>query len=518
MEHFSKLDLQIKNFDEQVEAGKLNLLAEPFSKSEMSPESKSERLRKSYSDFWEFDKIYFSSEMYSDGLSKICQFQRDLAAADEQPGVSIFLGPRKHGKTVTMKKRFVWKLLTNKVSFAATLSSTLTTSRNILQDIAAIFNLPKIIFDFDIEIIEQNSEQITFRQRGTYGLRRVIALSEGRSARGSTIMFQRLQYILCDDLETRESPLGEEQVVARINIIKEAFQSLDHKGSLVILGNNFDERCALNRLLIEQNEGLLPKYWRVKVYQAWDSVNSKPLWKERYKAKSEAALKKLLKVSDDSEWLGDFQQEPTPPDGFIFQRLNPLPTWSVLPLDAKGVIYVDPNLSKKGKGDTTGIVSLLYSASTDKYYISSFACKSFSDSDLMLGRVFAMYQSKLHRALGFDGHVSQESTWSNNVRNFCRINDSPYPYIQYCRYHVDELTKNIRSVWNEGRILIPDNMLSTKEGKHALAQLFSFRGKKSNKKDDFPDALICAYELLHERRLVKRAGMKHVTITIQDIF
>lgn len=192
-----------------------------------------------------------------------------------------------------------------------------------------------------------------------------------------------------------------------------------------------------------------------------------------------------------------------PVEGFIFRREH-YEEYDVLPEDCRGVIYCDPNLSKRGQGDSTAIVKLLFSPSTGKFYIADAVCRSFSDSNDLLQSVLRMKDAKV-KAVGFDGNVTQESQWTNNVRNWCRLHQVPFPVIEYKRYRVDDLAKNTQLLYSDNAILFPRNFRSTTEGERFAAQVFSFSGKKAKMPDDAPDALICAVEFLHERSLAKRS-------------
>lgn len=511
LDKFSSLKFQFENFEKELEIRKLSEKIKPF--EDCSEEAVKSRLEQAINSFDFFDKTYFDSSMYSDGYSKNSWFHKFLSLIYKKAGVNVVLGPRKHAKTTTLKKLFVWLILTSRIKFAATLSSTLPTSRNILNDIFNLFQSDKILFDFKPEFIEFNKDQVTLKVAYTNTAARIITLSEGRSARGASYNFIRLQFVLCDDFETRLSALSSEAVSDRIKLLQETYQSMSEDGSIAVLGNNFDERCALNRLKIEQDNNLLPPYWRVYTFKAFDK---KPLWSQRFPATTEEELKRMLKIADISEWHADFQQEPTAPDGYIFQRLPVIPRYSDIPIDAKGVLYCDPNLSKKGKGDTTAIVSLVYSALEDKYYLQDFICRSFSDSNELLDSMLKMKKPNIY-FIGFDGNVNQESTWSNNVRNWCLINNLPYPPIFYKRYNIDDLAKNIQMVWNDSKVLLPKSINDKKEGKVFLDQIFAFSGKKSNRKDDAPDALISAFEFLNEKKLNKRVGTT-ITSVFKDFF
>jgi hypothetical protein len=287
----------------------------------------------------------------------------------------------------------------------------------------------------------------------------------------------------------------------------------------------------------QAEEGLLPEHWRVHSIPAFSdkaytiNLNSSikaidkslifkfpkgTLWKSRYSATTEAELRASLKVSDESEWQGDFQQNPVPPDGFLYQRrYDYIYEDDELPKDAKGVIYTDPNLAKKSKGDKTCIISYLYSAETDLFYVVDLCLKSFSSSNELLAKTLTFKTSRI-RFVGMDGHVNQESIWTNNIRNFCRINNFPYPPVRYCRYKVDECSKNLQLAWNEGKVKIARSVAESKDGIGLLEQIYAFAGKKANKSDDAADAIICVNELIHEMRLVRQKSRRRSAVIIKE--
>lgn len=498
---FSKIAISFENFEEAVEQKALEMNCKPFSDTEMTKEKCAARIKKAKEDFWYFDKTYFTSDMYEDGYSKPADFHRELVKIANTPGVQIILGARKHGKTAEIKKYFTWEILTGRLCLGGVLSSNLTNAWNILADIAALIKTPRIAFDFKPEFTELNKNQFILRLPNESKPRKIQTFSEDRSVRGTTHLFNRPKKILIDDLETRESSLSESSVLSRIKGISEAYQSLGADGVVIALGNNFDEKCAMNRLLVEQNDGILTKDWHVHVFRAWQ--DGEPLWKERFPAKTEAELRAMLKPYDEAEWQADFQQNPIPPDGFIFARLSPIPTYRVLPSDVKGVRWCDPNLAKKSKGDFTAMASLYYSSCANKFYLSDIVCRSFSDSNKLLDAYYNVNLDKVV-ALGFDGNVAQESSWTNNVKNYAIINNRPAKRIEYKRYNVDDLAKNVQGVWNEGNVLFPDNINETQDGRAFLAQIIAFAGKKAGKPDDAPDVLISSYEFICERRIYSR--------------
>lgn len=219
-----------------------------------------------------------------------------------------------------------------------------------------------------------------------------------------------------------------------------------------------------------------------------------------------AALEKMKTLNPNfyeiyvnAEW-GDAGQ------GWLFKR-DFFDEYTELPTDARGVVYCDPNLSKKNKGDTTAMCKLLFSPTTQLYYVEDVICKSYDDANNLLKDLFNLYYND-NRLIGlaFDGNVSQESQWTQHVRNFAQMYNTPVPVIDYKHYHVDDLAKNASMIWAEGRIKFRAGIKQTRDGEEFLGQLYSFAGKKNSKsysntnnKDDAPDSLICAVQALFER-------------------
>jgi hypothetical protein len=519
MSKFSKIELSFEDFiksyenEKRLEATKP---APPFSEIEMTEERKLKRRNKALQDFWFFDKTYFSAEMYED-YAEPNKMLKDIVAFASVPGIHIVLGPRQHGKTITAKKLLIWLALSGKAKILGTYAETLPKSSAILKDVFTIcMNNEKIMFDFGIKFHEANSDQLSFSSEVNKAtdLRFIASFSEGRSVRGYTRLFGRPSFILADDIETNESSFTSKSVVLRIKKLSETFHSMSKNATFLILANDFDTSSAIHQLRLQYEQKLLHPSFNVHVYKAWQ--NNRPLWKKRYNAESEQELKNLIKPFSESDWQANYQQNPIPPEGDFFVRQ--FYDEALTPSDVKCVIYCDPNLSKKGKGDTTAIVVFGYSIQYDKYYIVDAICKSYSDSNLLLNDILTLkYRYPNIYAIAFDGHVSQESTWTQHVKNYCKQSNMPYPAIEYKRYKVNDLAKNFQLVYNEQRISFPIAFSRTENGERFLNQFFSFSGTKETNKDDAPDSLICAFEFLHERKLAKKVKPKPA-IAIKDYY
>lgn len=526
MKGFSLIEHNFKDFKLRLEHQAAFKPVEAWPEAQRGERSRTERVQKACEDYWFFDKTYFPAEMYDDGFFAPNPMLKYIVDQDYYPGIRIVFGPRAEGKTVTGKKKLLWRMLTGRDTITGVYCETLTKSSSMLEDIYDLTDQnAKIMFDFKVFFETANSDELQMRVpplpgalKGHYSF--CAAFSEGRSVRGFTKKFGRPSYILGDDLETLESSFSPDAVKRRIDKISETIHSMSKEGKFLILANDFESRSALHTLRVQAEENLLdPDYYKVAVFSAWASKKTKwqpagVLWKEKYPVANEAQLRKLIKPRDESDWQANYQMNPIPPDGFFFKR-EFYKEYLALPKDARGVSFTDPNLSKKGKGDTTAITNLLYSPSTDLYYIENADCRTMSDSNILLDAVLSMKTDRV-RYLGFDGNVSQESTWTNNVRNYCKIKQRPYPPIHYKHYRVNEIAKNCQMAYTECRILFPLGFSKTKHGDKYLTQLFAFTGKTATSRDDAPDSLISAFELINEHPVGTSSSLK-VTV-IKDVY
>jgi len=515
MDNFAKEVEEAKLLEEQKQLA-LGFQIDRFKGKEATKEAIAKRLAENKKSFWNFDKNYFPASLYTDyaGPNKMIE---DIVSNGLNAGLHFFLGPRKHGKTVTAKKLLVHLLLTGKINIAGVYAETILKSSKILKDVFLIIaQNQRIQHDYNIEVINANSNEFQIKVIGDEKpIKTCTAFSEGRSLRGYTALFGRPQFLIGDDIETLESSFAASAVELRIQKIAEAYHSLDSNGSFLILANDFLTSCAIHQIRLNHEQKLLPSDWNVYNYKAFDK---RPLWFNKFGKISESQLKEILKPMSESDWQANFQNNPVPPEGDFFKRSD-YAEYNKLPADARGVIYCDPNLSKKGKGDTTAIVALTYSPALDKYFVADAICKSYADSNQLLDDQLNIKQNFASqiRAIAFDGHVTQESTWTQHIRNFCNIKQIPYPVIEYKKYKVDELAKNLQIAYSEKRILFPAGFSLSETGQRFLAQFFSFSGKQAGNRDDAPDALISAFEFIHERKL-GRASKSFAPIVIKDFY
>jgi len=419
----------------------------------------------------------------------------------------VLHGPRDSAKTGTAKKKFLYNFLHGKRRYQLIGSETLAPAQTAIVDMLFLLDTnERLKHDYKLQWNEASSENLFARSitnpAGTY----IGALSEDRSSRGKQrAFFLRPDLIYLTDFENNTSSVTDEAKEKRILRINEMRTSLSAKGTLFWEGNNFSVDCAMNHLFLEQERAVLSEEFILHKYPAWDPKRrgaKRSIWIERFPAKSEDEMRQMCKPMDQHDWNGNFQGSPTEKSGDIFPDIH-YQEWRELPEDLRAVIFTDPNCSLKSKGDTTAITCLAFSASLQKYFIPSARCKSYSTSnDLIIDFLTLRAAEKIRGvsviAQGFDGNVSQESTWTNSLINFSQLHNMPLPFIEFKKYKVDDLASVAENEWKAGKFLFPPGFRKTEEGKRYTDQIFKFKTKKASKKDDAPDSLISALELMQE--------------------
>lgn len=511
-----------KNRLEQLKQSLLKV--PPFKKSELTKAKKAARLERVKKDYWYFDNTYFPPEMY-DNYYVPSWFHRELIEIGgyHDKKVHIELSARDTAKTATNKKHTLWESLSGKRHYTAIGSQTLGTPKTYLLDLIYFlcYN-PRITEDFGIQWYEKNTESLFFttiiNPEGSF----YTTVSEEKSSRGKQRLFGRLDKVILTDFENNTSSLTKEAVQNRMDILNELRGSLSDDGVIIFEANNFDVDTLTNKLLEEQDKGIISPEVVVHLYPAFDSKRAETkrnIWPQRWPALTEETFFKHYPVLDEYDKAGNAQQRPKVRGGELFPA-NLYAEYDRLPDDLHIAIYVDPNLSLKGKGDTTAIPALGFSPSEDCLYLVTARCRSYSKSDDLLKDLLELY-FKIERQRGvygmaMDGNVSQESNWTNNISNFTSLHGFPYPAIEFKNYDVDKISTNLSNYYKLGKLKFPKGFNQTDEGKEAMRQFFRFVSKKLKHKDDFPDSLICALMYLVELGLVFLLGHDPKIVTISN--
>lgn len=263
---------------------------------------------------------------------------------------------------------------------------------------------------------------------------------------------------------------------------------------------------TIRRIFIDYNPSMPQEHW---IYTELETRDDCELLTSTYKDNpflEPEIIKEIerLKKFDPSYWLvfGEGKKAPLKIGNVFlpeyYQEYESLEGKNII-----SVIYCDPNLAIKAKGDTTAIVELGYCLDDEMYYVIDAVCESYGDPNHLLNALFSMKsKSKYCSCIGFDGNVNQESTWQNFVKQYAIIHNTNIPKIQYKKYSVDKILKSCQLAYVEKKIFFPLNF--KKMQPLFYNQLIQFEGKKAGNPDDAPDALICAFEMLNELKITKK--------------
>jgi hypothetical protein len=526
---FETSDILLMQIEKELSAEKLRAAKDkiiesssrvpPFSKSEMTAAAQKKRMEKVTNDFWAWDKTYFPPEVYPDYAEPGFYHKEEIGITDLRDGKAhIFMGPRKTAKTSWIKRKVIFDFLHARRKYIGFGSGTLRAPKLFLIDVYMFLKTNKRIqHDYHLQwgkVSEDGLQLITNYSTNAEGSF-IEPLSEERSTRGGQRnLIDRYDLIVFTDLENETSSLTKDAVQKRIDRINEMRSSLEPWGTLLAEGNNFHVDCALNRLKKELEVGVLSKNFILHIHKAWDESRpgkAKSVWYAKYPANSEAQLKEMLQPENDYDWAGNFQQNPKVRGSDIFPP-EFYQEWNDIPKDLRTVIYTDPNLSKKQKGDTTAAGAMGFSPSKQKFFIPpGLICKSYSDTNELLKDIIELRRRLKEdniyaRSIAFDGNVNQESHWTQHVRNYSKYQGVPIPPIDYKHYDVDSLTKNAEKIYKNREVYFPAGFKDSEIGQRFLTQFHGFVGKKRNKKDDAADWFVCVIELLHELKLVYYSG------------
>ncbi len=190
MQDFSRLDIEAKNAQKQLDRKMEFSQASAFHHKQLTPRLRNKRLKLQKDDFGFFRDTYFPPEVHTQGYYEPGVLQEDIPDIVLLPGMHIVLGPRDYAKTVTLIKAYIWKWLNGKTWYAGTYSENLDKARALITSIATIIKSnPRINADWDIKIEAQNENEFRFKVKGLKKPVSIKPYSLERSVRGRATGF-----------------------------------------------------------------------------------------------------------------------------------------------------------------------------------------------------------------------------------------------------------------------------------------------------------------------------------------
>lgn len=258
--------------------------------------------------------------------------------------------PRGHGKTIFLKLFILYLILFTDRKFILVVAATATLAENIIADVVDMLeeqNIQKTFGNWQIGIEKdtQGLKKFGFRGRNII----LAALGSGGSPRGLNIKFVRPDFILMDDVQTRENADSEEQSDQLLRWLMGTLMKTNdpHRCMYVYLGNMYPtEGCILKKL---------------KNNPAWISLitgailaDGSPIWPEL------KSLEQLMAEFEDDLSLGH-------PEIFMAEVLNDEDAGSKAKIDISKIpknpyllgieepqgrmVIIDPSTDKVGADD-----------------------------------------------------------------------------------------------------------------------------------------------------------------------
>lgn len=265
--------------------------------------------------------------------------------------------PRGHAKTTFIKALISWLIVHDYVTFVLILCANENLAKNILSDIDDILGSP------NIEAVYGNWRDIKLKdtqelKQASYHRRPVVlaALGAGSSVRGLNIANARPDFILCDDVQTREN---DESPTERMKLLRwlvsTAFKTIAPRGNRVIcyIGNMYSEECIL---------------FQLKNNPAWVSMitgaileDGEPLWPDLHSLED---LRESF-IHDEalglsSHWFAEIMNDPKAAATSLLTQPLPNCPWQGELYPDGAFITIDPAGFRKTSDDNVIVAHYIY--------------------------------------------------------------------------------------------------------------------------------------------------------------
>jgi hypothetical protein len=264
--------------------------------------------------------------------------------------------PRGFAKTTFLKILAAWLIVYDKISFLLLIGSTEKLAQNFLADLNDILgsrNIEAIYGAWTVNLAVDNKEE----KKCSYRRRIIIlmAAGAGTSVRGINLAYERPDFLLCDDMQTKENADSETESEHLLDWFTGTLLKVvdPYFATILYSGNMYPQNCILDKL--QENP-----YW-ISVVTGCILADKKSLWEE---VRPLRALYNDFKhdeaLGKGHIWFSEMMNQPLNnrtsllPNGTI--PPPPIPIDSIVP-DA-GVAIIDPAGLKKTSDDN--VVSFHY--------------------------------------------------------------------------------------------------------------------------------------------------------------
>jgi len=349
----------------------------------------------------------------------------------------------------------------------------------LLEDLRAEFEAnPRITNDFGEQVMPGQWEKGFFITKGGFIAK---ALGAGQSVRGLRVRDQRPDYIVVDDLETKETsvnPMRQKKLAKWIE--RDLIPTMDGKIRRFIYANNRFAPVMIQTILQERHPN-----WKVHHVKAYDPVTYEPTWKSKYGPNYYREVEDEIGVLAA---MAEYNGEPHV-EGEIFtdEQIQ----WTKLPnLNHMKIIIGRWDVAYAGTSTSDfNAVRVWGLKGTDFFYIDSYVRQSKMKAAIAW---MCEFQKSLPNTVvvhwGFESQF-----WNDEVNRTITETEAEYrlslniAHIPTSKVNKYDRIVKLQAYYQNGRIYYNENKKSHADTQTGLAQLFGIEpGYKSH--DDAPDA------------------------------
>lgn len=389
--------------------------------------------------------------------------------------------PRGFAKTTFIKLLVTWLIVYDFVNFPLVVCSTEAHAENFIADVHEILcsaNMTSLYGNWEGTLAIDSAKM----KKGMYRRRTVViaAIGSGTSVRGLNVAHERPDFIICDDMQTRENAESDTEAVHLLNwFVGTLLKCVDPIFAVVAyIGNMYPQNCILYKL--KENP-----YWQ-SLITGCILADSRSLWE---------ALRPLEALFEDFKhdealglahiWFAEMMNDP------ILERLTLLPKGSVpIPLEKledlnpeAGFIVIDPAGFKEAADDNVILAVLVMNGIP---YAVGMECgklnpKEVIEATLILAHIFSIC------VIFVEGQAYQQTLcfWFNEELKRAGLSE---------HFHIRDVTPSNRSKDSRIRVFIQQLLAKTayilnpEVRQRFVYQAIAYKiGKKKNK-DDILDA------------------------------
>lgn len=242
-----------------------------------SKEEKSERIQAAKADIVFFVEYYLAHY----ATSKSAKFQLRLAKLVLKKWLCKILVRWGRGLAKSVWCDVIiplWLWINNDISYMVIVANNFDKAKILLSDLQAEFEAnPRILHDFGEQKMQGNWEDGYFKTANGFIAK---ALGMGQSPRGLRVGARRPDYIVCDDLDDRETIKNPRRMREYAQWIeKDLIPTMDGPRRRFLMPNNRFAPVTIQSILEERH----PK-WTLDQVDAYDPSSYLPAWPEKYPA------------------------------------------------------------------------------------------------------------------------------------------------------------------------------------------------------------------------------------------